>query len=117
MLEPDDCRNGVKTGLRKTPAVIAVLSYLATFLVIGAWHGLAPHFLVWGFYHGALLSVYHLYRTRVPAAVTGSAWFQSRSASVAGVGLTFLLVTIGWVPFTNDLTRSVTLLRLMLGGL
>ena len=40
----------------------------------------------------------------------------SRFAHVAGVGLTFVLVAIGWVPFmSTDLTRSLKLLKALLG--
>ena len=41
------------TFLRPWPGLIATVSYLVTFLVVGAWHGLTAAFLVWGVYHGA----------------------------------------------------------------
>jgi alginate O-acetyltransferase complex protein AlgI len=105
-----------KTRLKASPTAIAALSYFATFIVIGAWHGLTPNFLVWGAYQGLLLTAYYVYRTWIPAGVARSAWFQSRLAGAASVTLTFMAVTIGWVPFMTDLPRSVTLLRLMFGG-
>ncbi len=43
-----------KTRLKANPGAIAATSYLATFLVVGAWHGLSLNFLVWGVYHGLL---------------------------------------------------------------
>lgn len=105
-----------KTALRTHPAAIATLSYLATFLVIGAWHGLTASFLVWGAYHALLVTVYYLYRRHVPAALTTSAWFDSTLTTVASIGLTFLLVTIGWVPFMTTLPNATRLLRIMAGG-
>ena len=105
-----------KTALRTHPAAIATLSCLATFLVIGAWHGLTAGFLVWGAYHALLVTVYYLYRRHVPAALTTSAWLDSSLTTVASIGLTFLLVTIGWVPFMTTLPDATRLLRIMAGG-
>ena len=105
-----------KTSLRSQPAVIATVSYFATFLVIGAWHGLTPNFLVWGAYHAVLVTGYYLYRRHAPAGLTTSRWFQSAPVTVTSVGLTFLLVTIGWVPFMTTLPNATRLLRIMAGG-
>jgi alginate O-acetyltransferase complex protein AlgI len=105
-----------KTRLRRSAATIAAVSYLVTFLLIGAWHGLTATFLVWGLYHGLLLTAYYIYRKRVPRAVASSRFYASRPAHAAGVALTFVLVTIGWVPFmSTDLTRSLKLLKALLG--
>ena len=105
-----------KGSLKSSPTLIAAMSYFATFLVIGAWHGLTPNFLVWGAYHGALVTTYHVYRKRIPASVAESHWFGSKVTDVVGTGLTFLLVTVGWVPFMSDMTRSAKFLRVMFGG-
>jgi alginate O-acetyltransferase complex protein AlgI len=105
-----------KTRLRTRPGAIAAISYLATFLVIGAWHGLSANFIVWGLYHGVLLSLYYVYRTRVPAAVAASRWFHSRAVSVAATALTFVVVTLGWVPFMTDLPNAMRLLRIIVRG-
>lgn len=104
------------TPLRAWPALIATLSYLAAFLLVGAWHGLAANFLVWGLYHGLLLSGHHLYTTRLPVAVARSRFYRSRLASALATVVTFLLVSIGWVPFMLDLPRASEFLRLMLLG-
>ena len=104
-----------KSGLRPWPSVIAAVSYIATFLVIGAWHGLTPNFLIWGAYQAILMIGYYIYRTRVPLAVVENRLFQSKLATAVSTLLTFVLVTIGWVPFMTDLPRSMQLLRLMFG--
>lgn len=105
-----------KTTLRSSPAVIAAVSYVATFLVIGAWHGLTANFLAWGLYHGILVTAYYVYRARVPASLTASRWFDSRPATAAATVLTFILVTIGWVPFMTTLPDAARLLRIMFGA-
>ena len=104
-----------KTRLKRLPTLIAAASYLLTFLLIGAWHGLTPGFLVWGAYHGLLLTVYYVWRTRLPAAFAKSSFYQSRIATIAGTVLTFLLVTLGWLPFTMELPRAAHLLTIILG--
>jgi alginate O-acetyltransferase complex protein AlgI len=105
-----------KTRMKSWPTAIAAVAYVLTFLVIGAWHGLSANFLIWGLYHALLLIAYHVYRTRVPASIARSRWFSSHAANLAGTAATFVLVTVGWVPFMTDVPRSLRLLRLMFGG-
>ena len=106
-------RSLFKTRLRGRSAPIAAASYLASFLVIGAWHGLRPNFLLWGVYHGLLVTMYHLYKAWLPLGVMTSRAYQSAVASCAGALLTFLLVTIGWVLFRLDVPEAGRVLRLM----
>jgi len=102
-----------KTRLKSRPRVIAAACYMTTFIVVGAWHGLTPNFLLWGLYHGLLLTAYHLYKVWIPIAVARSPLYSSRGATWAGMGLTFFLVTVGWVLFMVDLPSGFGLLRLM----
>ncbi len=102
-----------KTRLKARPGVIAATGYFATFLVVGAWHGLAPHFLVWGAYHGVLVTATHFYKAWLPDRVIESRFYQSRVVSWAGMAFTFVLVTIGLVFFRMDLPNAARVLRLM----
>lgn len=105
------------TFLRPWPGLIATFSYLVTFLVVGAWHGATGAFLVWGAYHGLLLSAHHVIRTKMPLSISDHRWYRSRLASAIGVTVTFLFVAVGWVPFMTDLATARRLLVLMfLGG-
>jgi alginate O-acetyltransferase complex protein AlgI len=103
------------TRLRREPVMIAGLGYFASMLIIGAWHGLAFNFLVWGAYHGALLTAYHAFRVYAPPAVWLSGLYRSPVSRVAGIVITFGLVSIGWVPFMTTLPGAWRLLRLMFG--
>jgi alginate O-acetyltransferase complex protein AlgI len=105
-----------RTRLRARPAAIATLCYLTTFLVIGAWHGLSAGYLVWGLYHGALLSLLHVVRLRSPAALVAHPWYRSRAAGAFATALTFLCVTVGWVPFMLPWPGALRLLALMFGS-
>ena len=98
-----------------TPRWAAVIGYLATFALCGLWHGPAWHFLLWGVYHGALLSLYSLCRTSglsIPWPRASAAWRGiGRGLAVAG---TFLAVTFGWALFAvNSPTACKLALRLL----
>jgi alginate O-acetyltransferase complex protein AlgI len=63
---------------------------MLTMLIGGLWHGASWTFVIWGAYHGALLSVYRRFAAQwdaVPAR--------------ARQGVTFLLVVVGWVFFRS----------------
>jgi alginate O-acetyltransferase complex protein AlgI len=96
------------TPLRPYPAAIATISYLVTFAVVGAWHGLEPRFVLWGLYHGALLSIFHVWRRYVPSS-------DSRPLRALGIVTTFFFVTIGWVPFFLPLEKAAHMWALMFG--
>lgn len=104
-----------QTKLRRQPPVMATLSYLVTFLIVGAWHGLTAAFLLWGLYHGVLLSCYHITRLKMPLRVASHPWYHSRMAQAAGVVITFGCVTVGWVPFMMPLKQAEHMLALMFG--
>jgi alginate O-acetyltransferase complex protein AlgI len=96
------------TRLRPHPGAIATISYLATFAIVGAWHGLELRFVLWGAYHGALLAIFHLWRQHVPSN-------DSRAMRALGVVTTFFFVTIGWVPFFLPLQKAAHMWALMFG--
>ena len=104
-----------RTRLRPWPNVIAAISYLVTFAIVGAWHGLTAAFVLWGVYHGALLATYHVARLKMPPRITDHPWYDSRALRTLGILTTFLLVTIGWVPFFLPLGKSLHLWSLMFG--
>jgi alginate O-acetyltransferase complex protein AlgI len=59
------------------------------FFLCGLWHGAGFTFIVWGLYHGLLLVMERI----------ADGYFKWRPSGAAGVAVTFLLVTIGWVFF------------------
>jgi alginate O-acetyltransferase complex protein AlgI len=105
-----------RTRLRPWPFAIAAISYLVTFAVIGAWHGLAGGFIVWGLYHGILLTLYQRIRLMTPPWITDHPFYDSRVVRGASVAATFLLVSIGWVPFMLPLPEARKMLAIMFGG-
>jgi alginate O-acetyltransferase complex protein AlgI len=104
-----------QTRLRRSPVTIAVIAYLLTFIVVGGWHGPTLAFLVWGLYHGVLLSIHHVVRAKMPQRIAVRSMNHARAAHVLNVAFTFLCVAIGWVPFMTDLKSARRLLALMFG--
>lgn len=78
----------------------------AVFVLCGLWHGASLTFLVWGLYHGLLLSVERLLRS-----VAGI-----YPAGFVGTVTTVFLVTLGWIPFRSpDLEYAWRFTRAVLG--
>jgi len=80
------------------------LNLLLCFLASGLWHGASWTFVAWGLYHGSFIMLdrlsAHVVRNRCPAAL--------------GAGLTFLLVTLGWVLFrSQSFTQAFGMLGVM----
>jgi len=76
---------------------------MITMLLGGLWHGASWTFVVWGAYHGVLLSIYRAF---------GSAW-DPLPATVRR-GATFLLVVVGWVFFrATSFPMALSLLEAM----
>jgi alginate O-acetyltransferase complex protein AlgI len=63
---------------------------MLTMLIGGLWHGASWTFVIWGAYHGALLSLHRAF---------GRPW-DALNAGVRQVGM-FLLVLFGWVLFRS----------------
>jgi len=88
------------------------VNLLVAMTLCGLWHGLTAGFLVWGLFHGTLLVLENTLRHHgiAPLSVLPPAVRTS-----ARVLLTFILVSIGWIPFTYDWQTSVALLRIACG--
>jgi alginate O-acetyltransferase complex protein AlgI len=80
-------------------------------LLGGLWHGASWNFLIWGGYHGALLSIEKMFRRSEPSDEEWSWLYPVKMLR------TFVLILIGWVFFrAPDLPQSVAVLRQMFTG-
>jgi len=68
---------------------------MLTMLLGGLWHGASWNFVVWGGYHGALLSIERMFR-RKNAEPASERWTWVYPLQAVG---TFGLVMVGWVFF------------------
>jgi alginate O-acetyltransferase complex protein AlgI len=77
-------------------------------LLGGFWHGANWTFVVWGGAHGLMLGVNHAWRA-IP--VSTSSVFKTRAAEGIAALLTFVAVTLAWIPFrANSLSNAGTML-------
>ncbi|MDB6137980.1 MAG: Protein dltB [Verrucomicrobiaceae bacterium] len=75
--------------------ITSSVGYFVSFGLMGVWHGLAPHYLLYGLYHAALLAGYDAWtrwRKRHPERFTAPGWkwvahFLTINAVVAGLWL------------------------------
>ena len=70
-----------------------VRNIVIVFLAVGLWHGAGWNFLVWGAYHAVLVILYHWSRP---------VW-DGRPLALQ-VGVTFVLVSLGWPLFYLDIS-------------
>ncbi len=83
---------------------------MLTMLLGGLWHGASWNFVIWGGYHGALLSIERLLRGDRPVSDRWT-WLYPFQAMV-----TFGLVMISWVFFrAADLPQSMQVMRQLFG--
>lgn len=91
----------------------AMVMTLLSMTIVGLWHGAGWNYIAWGFVHGVLLVINHLWR-KLP--------LSNRAIQVPGyrpfcVLLTFVLVTLTLVLFrAHDLTSALAMYRSMFSG-
>lgn len=101
---------GNKKGPRRT-----YLCLMLTMVLGGLWHGAAWTFVLWGFYHGALLCIHRMLRpwlsrvTQFKNRFVIALWFCIR------VFVFFHLVCLGWLFFRADsLVQVFAMLRALI---
>ncbi len=71
---------------------------MLTMVLGGLWHGASWNFVLWGTYHGFLLSLNRAFNALAKATATENI-FAHPILTPFKVAFTFAIVTIGWVPF------------------
>lgn len=86
-----------------------IIGTLATFLVIGIWHGARWTYILWGLSHGFFL-IFSLLTKKIRIKI--NKFFPSKIAKYKKIILTFLLVTFTWIIFRiNDLSDLTVLTK------
>jgi D-alanyl-lipoteichoic acid acyltransferase DltB (MBOAT superfamily) len=90
---------GSKEGKWKTIRNIFII-----FLVSGFWHGANWTFIFWGLFHAILFLPSFIFNTnrKHTSSIIGENTLLPSPKEFFQVGLTFLLVTIGWVFFRSE---------------
>jgi D-alanyl-lipoteichoic acid acyltransferase DltB (MBOAT superfamily) len=87
---------------------------MVTMLLGGLWHGAAWNYVLWGFYHGSLLSVHRVWTyRRGEAAVEDRSWVLG----AVKIGFFFLFTLYGWLLFrATSLDQVVHFTGLIFSG-
>jgi D-alanyl-lipoteichoic acid acyltransferase DltB (MBOAT superfamily) len=104
-----------KMGPRNAQHAIAI-TILTVFLAMGAWHGLAWNFLIYGALHGigvATCHYYTLFLKKRLGKVGYAKYEKNRAIRAAAVTATFLYLTCTLFFFANSLGTARTILNLL----
>ena len=98
----------IPLGGNRCGTVRTYFNLMATMLLGGLWHGASWNFAIWGGIHGGMLAF---------ERSQGQTSFYRRLPKPLRIGLTFLIVLLGWVFFrASDLPRATGYLASMFGG-
>lgn len=81
------------------PALLILVTQLATMLLIGFWHGVTWPFVLWGLWHGLGLFVDNRWSTLTRTHIAALSPHWQAVFNVCGVIVTFHFVALGWVFF------------------
>ncbi len=95
---------------------VLLVSQLATMGLIGLWHGVESHFLLWGIWHGLGLFIQNRWSSFWRPRLGNLSGGKQRALHVGSVLLTFHFVALGWVWFVLP-TASAWHFLLKLGGI
>lgn len=90
----------MRKKLFKSRHTASYIAQLITMLTMGAWHGLALNYLIYGLYHGLLLIGNDMYERKLPYYKRSKDNFKYQIASVF---VTFQLVCFGFLIFSGYL--------------
>ena len=92
---------GSRGGRRQT-----VRNILIVFFLSGLWHGADWTFVLWGLYHGVLLSALTFIPHKRYKDVVAESRMCPRLQELLQIGLTFAFVLVGWIIFrAEDVTQ------------
>ncbi|MBV9998043.1 MAG: MBOAT family protein [Verrucomicrobia bacterium] len=98
----------IPLGGNRRGTVRTYFNLMATMLLGGLWHGASWNFVIWGSIHGGMLAF---------KRSQGQTSFYRRLPKPLRIGLTFLIVVLGWVFFrAPDLRHATNYLTSMFGG-
>ena len=78
----------ISLGGNRCSAIRRNINLMLTMVIGGLWHGASWTFAMWGFYHGAILVIFHLIEK-----------FWAKFPMIFQRVVTFILIMIGWLFF------------------
>jgi D-alanyl-lipoteichoic acid acyltransferase DltB (MBOAT superfamily) len=93
---------------RRMPVpLIIFITQMSTMIVMGLWHGLTPNFIIWGAWHGLGLFIHNRWSSfsgSKMALMRGEKPWLDKIINLAGIAVTFIFVSLGWVWFALPTT-------------
>ncbi|MCP4094329.1 MAG: MBOAT family protein [Planctomycetes bacterium] len=87
------------------------INLMITMVLGGLWHGAAMHFVVWGFFHGLLLSIHRFFEPLLKRFDMKLPRLPMGFGKVIRIGLFFQVTCLGWLIFrVRDLPQLGKLL-------
>jgi alginate O-acetyltransferase complex protein AlgI len=91
------------------------LNLLLTMLLGGLWHGAAWTFVLWGFYHGALLMAHRFLQQHLPKRTSPLSPFAAGVWQWTRIAFMFVLTLYGWLIFrAQSLDQLLAMTRALL---
>lgn len=79
---------------------ISYIAYFTLFFLMGLWHGLALHFIVYGIYHAFLIISYDLFERKIK---TKKLIPRSKLTEILSIIITFHFICFGFLIFSGKL--------------
>lgn len=90
--------NIMRKKILKKRLYISSIALIINMLIMGLWHGLERHYIIYGLYHGLLLALWGIYKKK-------SNFYKKHKSSkiykIASTFLTFNLVMFGFLIFSG----------------
>ena len=99
----------IPLGGNKNGKISITYNILITMILGGLWHGASWNFILWGAYHGSLLSLERF-------LLISKTYNFLKFNKIIFIPIVFLLVTLGWIPFRcEDFQSTLTMLSILFG--
>ncbi|MBQ9069405.1 MAG: D-alanyl-lipoteichoic acid biosynthesis protein DltB [Eggerthellaceae bacterium] len=97
-------RTLLKRKVLKSRLTTACTGYIANMTLMGVWHGLTLDYVIYGFYHGALLALCEVFqrKSKFYKAHKDQRWFK-----VLSWALTMIAVFVGFSLFSGQISQLV----------
>ncbi|MBE6042592.1 MAG: D-alanyl-lipoteichoic acid biosynthesis protein DltB [Clostridiales bacterium] len=99
--------NLMRSGRKMDKLTIASIALMINMFVMGCWHGLEPQYILYGLYHGVLMTGFEIFRkkSKFYKKHKKEKWFGFISWFI-----TLHLVLVGFFLFSGRLTRGILLI-------
>lgn len=104
----------VPLGGNRKGKLLTYRNLMISMVLAGLWHGAALNFIIWGLFHGIILSVHRFWSDLHPTSIENSSNEGSllrRVVELGQIALMFLLTIIGWLIFRSEsMTQAMNML-------